>query len=153
MAIERTCAILKPDCVRKELVGKVLSRIQDAGFHLLGMRMIKMSKAEAEGFYQVHADKPFFDSLTNFMSSGSCVPVALQKDNAIDDFRDLIGATDPEEAADGTIRSDYADSIEHNIVHGSDSPENGLKEVNYFFSEHEIVANVAEAESIEVYGS
>lgn len=153
MVTERTCAILKPDCVRKELVGEVIRRIQEAGFDLLGMRMIKMSKAEAEGFYQVHADKPFFDSLTDFMSSGSCVPIALQKDNAIEDFRDLIGATDPEEAEPGTIRSDFADSIEHNIVHGSDSPDNGIKEVNYFFSEHEIVANVAEAESVQVYGS
>jgi nucleoside-diphosphate kinase len=153
MAIERTCAILKPDCVRKELVGEVIRRIQDAGFHLLGMRMIKMSKAEAEGFYQVHADKPFFDDLTDFMSSGSCVPIALQKDNAIEDFRDLIGATDPSEAEEGTIRSDFADSIERNIVHGSDSPDNGIKEVNYFFSEHEIVANVAEVENIQVYGS
>ena len=153
MVTERTCAILKPDCVRKELVGEVIRRIQEAGFDLLGMRMIKMSKAEAEGFYQVHTDKPFFDSLTDFMSSGSCVPIALQKDNAIEDFRDLIGATDPEEAEPGTIRSDFADSIEHNIVHGSDSPDNGIKEVNYFFSEHEIVANVAEAESVQVYGS
>lgn len=153
MATERTCAILKPDCVRKELVGEVIRRIQEAGFYLLGMRMIKMSKAEAEGFYQVHADKPFFDDLTDFMSSGSCVPIALQKNNAIEDFRELIGATDPEEAEAGTIRSDFAGSIERNIVHGSDSPENGIEEVNYFFSEHEIVANVAEAESIEVYGS
>jgi nucleoside-diphosphate kinase len=112
-----------------------------------------MSKAEAEGFYQVHADKPFFDELTDFMSSGSCVPIALQKDNAIEDFRDLIGATDPSEAAEGTIRGDYADSIDQNIVHGSDSPDNGIKEVNYFFSEHEIVANVAEVENIQVYGS
>lgn len=141
MATERTLAILKPDCVRKELVGEVLRRIQNAGFELRALKMIRMSKAEAEGFYAVHEDKPFFDSLTDFMSSGPCVPVVLEKENAIDDFRALIGATDPEDADDGTIRSDFADSIEQNIVHGSDSPANGKKETAYFFPEHEIVAN------------
>lgn len=141
MAVERTLAILKPDCVRKELVGEVLRRIQDADFQLRALKMITMSKAEAEGFYAVHEDKPFFDDLTDFMSSGPCIPVVLEKENAIEDFRSLIGATDPEEADDGTIRSDFADSIEQNIVHGSDSPENGRKETAYFFPEHEIVAN------------
>lgn len=141
MAVERTLAILKPDCVRKELVGEVLRRIQEAGFELRAMKMITMSKAEAEGFYAVHEDKPFFDDLTDFMSSGPCVPVVLEKENAIADFRALIGATDPEDADEGTIRSDFADSIEQNIVHGSDSPANGQKEAAYFFPEHEIVAN------------
>lgn len=141
MAVERTLAILKPDCVRKELVGEVIRRIQNAGFTLRAMKMITMSKAEAEGFYAVHEDKPFFDDLTDFMSSGPCVPIVLEKENAISDFRALIGATDPEEAEDGTIRSDFADSIEQNIVHGSDSPANGEKETAYFFPEHEIVAN------------
>ena len=141
MAVERTLAILKPDCVRKELVGEVLRRIQDAGFQIRAMKMLTMSKAEAEGFYAVHEDKPFFDDLTDFMSSGPCVPVVLEKENAIEDFRALIGATDPDEAEDGTIRSDFADGIEQNIVHGSDSPENGKTEASYFFPEHEIVAN------------
>jgi len=141
MAVERTLAILKPDCVRKERVGEVLRRIQDAGFQIRAMKMLTMSKAEAEGFYAVHEDKPFFDDLTDFMSSGPCVPVVLEKENAIEDFRDLIGATDPDEAEDGTIRSDFADGIEQNIVHGSDSPANGKKEAAYFFPEHEIVAN------------
>ncbi|HKL89169.1 MAG TPA: nucleoside-diphosphate kinase [Salinibacter sp.] len=141
MAVERTLAILKPDCVRKELVGEVLRRIQDAGFQIRAMKMLTMSKAEAKGFYAVHEDKPFFDDLTDFMSSGPCVPVVLEKENAIEDFRDLIGATDPDEADDGTIRSDFADGIEQNIVHGSDSPANGKKEAAYFFPEHEIVAN------------
>jgi nucleoside-diphosphate kinase len=145
MAVERTLAILKPDCVRKELVGEVLRRIQEAGFQLRALKMIRMSKAEAEGFYAVHEDKPFFDDLTDFMSSGPCVPVVLEKDNAIEDFRALIGATDPDEADDGTIRSDFAGSIQENIVHGSDSPENGRKETAYFFPEHEIVANSAPA--------
>jgi nucleoside-diphosphate kinase len=141
MAVERTLAILKPDCVRKELVGEVLRRIQDAGFQIRAMKMLTMSKAEAEGFYAVHEDKPFFDDLTDFMSSGPCVPVVLEKEDAIADFRALIGATDPDEAADGTIRGDFADGIEQNIVHGSDSPANGQKEAAYFFPEHEVVAN------------
>lgn len=141
MAVERTLAILKPDSVRKELVGEILRRIQDAGFQLRALKMIRMTKAEAEGFYAVHEDKPFFDDLTDFMSSGPCIPVVLEKEDAIDDFRALIGATDPDEATDGTIRNDFADSIEQNAVHGSDSPENGRKETAYFFPEHEIVAN------------
>jgi len=141
MAIERTLAILKPDCVRKRKVGEVLRRIQEAGFRLRAMKMITMSETEAEGFYAVHEDKPFFDDLTDFMSSGPCVPIVLEKENAIADFRALIGATDPEEAENGTIRSDFADSIQENIVHGSDSPSNGEKEAAYFFPEHEIVAN------------
>jgi len=141
MAYERTLAILKPDCVRKELIGAVLSRIQDAGFDVCALKMVNMTKAEAEGFYAVHEGKPFFDELTDFMSSGPCVPVVLEKDNAIADFRELIGATNPEDADEGTIRSDYADSIGENIVHGSDSVENGRLESNYFFPEHEIVAH------------
>jgi nucleoside-diphosphate kinase len=141
MAVERTLAILKPDCVRKELVGTVLARIQEAGFRLAALKMLRMTKAEAEGFYAVHEDKPFFDDLTDFMSSGPCVPVVLEKENAIADFRALIGATDPAEADDGTIRSDFADSLSQNIVHGSDSVANGEKEAHYFFPEHEIVAN------------
>lgn len=141
MAVERTLAILKPDCVRKEKVGEVLRRIQEAGFQIRAMKMITLSKREAEGFYAVHKDKPFFSDLTDFMSSGPCVPVVLEKENAIEDFRELIGATDPAEAKEGTIRSDFAGSIQENIVHGSDSPENGRKEASYFFAEHEIVAN------------
>ncbi len=141
MATERTLAILKPDCVRKGKVGEVLRRIQEAGFQIQAMKMITLSTTEAEGFYAVHEDKPFFDNLTTFMSSGPCVPIVLEKENAIADFRALIGATDPDEAAEGTIRSDFADSIQENIVHGSDSPTNGEKEVTYFFAEHEIVAN------------
>jgi len=143
MATERTLAILKPDCVRKELIGTVLARIQDAGFTIRAMKMVTLSKQEAEGFYAVHEGKPFFDDLTDFMSSGPCVPVVLEKENAIADFRTLIGATNPEEADDGTIRADFADSISENIVHGSDSVANGQKEAAYFFPEHEIVANRA----------
>lgn len=141
MAAERTLAILKPDCVRKELIGEVIRRIQEAGFQIRALKMITMSKQEAEGFYAVHEGKPFFEELTDFMSSGPCVPMVLEKENAIADFRALIGATDPAEAEDGTIRSDFADSIGQNIVHGSDSVANGKKEAAYFFPEHEIVAN------------
>ncbi len=141
MAIERTLAILKPDCVRKELVGEVIRRIQDAGFKILALRMLRMSKREAEGFYAVHEGRPFFEELTMFMSSGPCVPIVLEKEDAVSDFRVLIGATNPAEAADGTIRKEFADSVGENIVHGSDSTDNGRLEAAYFFPEHEIVAN------------
>lgn len=139
--MERTLAILKPDCVRKQLVGEVIRRIQEAGFDVRALRMIKLSKQQAEGFYDVHRGRPFFDELTDFMSSGPCVPMVLEKENAVQDFRTLIGATDPEEAEDGTIRSAFADNKGQNIVHGSDSVENGKLESNYFFAEHEIVGN------------
>jgi len=141
MAAERTLAILKPDCVRKNLIGEVIQRIQEAGFTILGMKMIRLTKDTAGGFYAVHKERPFFEELTDFMSSGPCVPIALEKENAIKDFRAFIGATNPEEARQGTIRSDYADSMGENIVHGSDSAENGAIEINYFFSQQELVAN------------
>ena len=141
MAVERTLTICKPDCVRKNLIGEVIRRIQEAGFTILGMKMIKLSKTEAEGFYAVHKDRPFFHDLTEFMSSGPCVPMVLEKENAIADFRALIGATNPEEAEEGTIRRDFADNVQENIVHGADSVENGRKEASYFFPEHELVAH------------
>lgn len=141
MAVERTLAIMKPDCVRKKLVGEVLRRIQDAGFIVRGLKMIRMNKTEAAGFYAVHSERPFFGELTEFMSSGPCVPVVLEKENAVSDFRLLIGATNPADADAGTIRHDFADSMGENIVHGSDSVENGLLESKYFFAEHEIVNN------------
>lgn len=139
--MQRTLAILKPDCVRKQLIGDVIKHIQEAGFQVRALKMVQLTKKEAEGFYAVHRERPFFGSLTEFMSSGPCVPIVLEKDNAVADFRTLIGATNPSEAAEGTIRRLYADSIGENIVHGSDSPENGLKEASYFFPEHIIVAN------------
>lgn len=141
MAIERTLTILKPDCVRKELIGEVTRRIQEAGFKIVAMKMTRLTKATAGGFYAVHKERPFYDDLCEFMSSGSCVPMILEKENAIEDFRTLIGATNPEEAEEGTIRADFADSIGENIIHGSDSEENGRKEAAYFFSESEVVAN------------
>lgn len=141
MAVERTLAIIKPDGVRKNLIGEIIRRIQEAGFTVRAMKMVRMSKQEAEGFYDVHRGRPFFEELTEFMSSGPCVPIVLEKDNAVEDYRKLIGATNPSEAAEGTIRRDFADSVGQNVVHGSDSVENGKLESNYFFPEHEIVAN------------
>ncbi|MEP0823591.1 MAG: nucleoside-diphosphate kinase [Ignavibacterium sp.] len=139
MALERTLAILKPDCVRKNLQGEVLARIQKAGFKVLSFKTLRLTRETAGAFYAVHKGRPFYDELVNFMSSGPCVPIALEKANAVADFRTLIGATDPKEAAEGTIRKLYADSKGENIVHGSDSVENGRIEVAFFFSESELV--------------
>jgi nucleoside-diphosphate kinase len=139
MAVERTLAILKPDCVRKNLQGEVIVRIQKAGFKVLGMRQLRLTKETAGAFYVVHKGRPFYDGLVDFMSSGSCMPIALQKENAVADFRTLIGATDPKEAVEGTIRKLFADNKGENIVHGSDSPENGKIEIAFFFSERELV--------------
>jgi nucleoside-diphosphate kinase len=136
---ERTLAILKPDCVRRNLVGEVVARIQKTGFKILGMKMVRLTRETAEGFYEVHRGKPFYDGLVEFMSSGPCVPIALEKTNAVNDFRSLIGATDPKDAAPGTIRKDFADSKGENIVHGSDSVENGKIEIAYFFSTKELI--------------
>ena len=138
---ERTLAILKPDCVRKNLVGQVLARIEKAGFRILGIKMLRLTEQTAGGFYAVHRGRPFYDDLVAFMSSGRCVPIALEKENAVADFRALIGATDPQDAAPGTVRRDFASSKGENIVHGSDSPENGRIEIAYFFSEKEIIEN------------
>ena len=135
----RTLAILKPDCVRKNLIGKVISKIQDAGFKILGMKMIKLTEDSAKGFYEVHSAKPFFDGLIAYMTSGPCVPIVLEKENAVDGFRKLIGATDPTKASEGTIRKLYADNIQENIVHGSDSNENAVNEISHFFSRKELL--------------
>jgi len=136
---ERTLAILKPDCVKRNLIGQVLSHIEAAGFTVLSMKMVRLSQQTAGGFYAVHRGRPFFNDLVAFMSSGPCIPIALEKENAVADFRALIGATDPKDAAEGTIRKEFAASKGENIVHGSDSPENGRIEIAYFFSEREIV--------------
>lgn len=136
---ERTLAILKPDCVKKNLQGEVLSRIQKAGFKVLGLKQTRLTKEIAEAFYAVHKGRPFYDGLVEFMCSGPCAPIALEKENAVADFRKLIGATDPKDAAEGTIRRLFADNKGENIVHGSDSVENGRVEVAFFFSERELV--------------
>jgi len=141
--VERTLAILKPDCLKKQLAGQVLARIQEAGFRVLGTKMVRLTPVSAGAFYAVHRGRPFYDDLVAFMSSGPCMPIALEKENAVADFRTLIGATDPKEAAPGTIRKDYASSKGENIVHGSDSPDNGRVEVAFFFSEKELSENTA----------
>ena len=140
--VERTLAILKPDCLKKNVAGQVLARIESAGFKILGMKMVKLTRETAGGFYAVHRERPFFTELVNFMSSGKCLPIALEKENAVADFRTLIGATDPKEAAPGTIRKDFASSKGENIVHGSDSPENGRIEIAFFFPEKELIENI-----------
>ncbi len=142
MAVERTLAILKPDCVKKNLAGEVLSRIEKAGFKVLAMKMVRLTRDTAGGFYEVHRERPFYGELTTFMSSGKCVPIALEKENAVADFRKLIGATDPKDAAPGTVRRDLASSKGENIVHGSDSVENGRIEIGFFFPEKEIIENM-----------
>jgi len=137
----RTLAILKPDCVRKNLIGEVIKMITESGFKIKAMKLTRLTEDSAQGFYEVHKGKPFFDDLVEFMTSGPCVPIALEKENAVEDFRKLIGATNPENADEGTIRKTYADSLSQNIVHGSDSDENAAKEISHFFSRKEILEN------------
>lgn len=139
MSVERTLAILKPDCVRKNLQGEILARIQKAGFRVLALKQTRLTTETAGAFYAVHKGRPFYNGLVEFMSSGPCVPLALEKENAVADFRKLIGATDPKDAEAGTIRKLFAGNKGENIVHGSDSPENGRMEVAFFFSESELV--------------
>lgn len=135
----RTFAILKPDCVRKNLIGQVLTKTTDAGFKVLAMKMTKLTKDSASGFYEIHKERPFFGELLDYMTSGPCVPIALEKENAVEDFRKLIGATNPAEAAEGTIRKMYAKDITENIVHGSDSDDNAAIEISHFFSRKEML--------------
>ena len=142
--MERTLAIIKPDAVAAGHAGKILDRILSEGFAVRAMKLVQLSQAEAEGFYAVHAGRPFFGELTAFMSSGPCIPLVLEKDGAVAAWRDVIGATNPAEAAEGTIRKQFATSIGNNAVHGSDSAENGVKEGRYFFPESTIVANGAD---------
>lgn len=141
MAKERTLAILKPDCVKKALIGDVIKHIQDAGFTIKAMKMTRLTKQTAGAFYAVHRERPFFEDLTDFMSSGPCVPLLLEKEDAVTDFRKLIGATDPAEAEEGTVRKLYADSKSYNIVHGADSEENAKIESAFFFPASEVVSN------------
>ncbi len=132
--IEQTLAIVKPDGVSRSLVGEVIRRIEAAGLRISALKMVHLSKKEAEGFYAVHKDKPFFPSLTSFMSEGPVVLMILTGENAIRTWRDLMGATDPAKAARGTIRKDFGISIERNTTHGSDAPETAAFETSYFFS-------------------
>lgn len=139
--IERTLCIIKPDAVAKNVSGNILAMIQNAGFKVLGMKMIRLTPAQAGAFYEVHKERPFYQDLINYMISGPIVPVALEKENAVEDYRKLIGATNPQNADAGTVRKLYGESIEKNAVHGSDSGENGIIEIAFFFSKAEISAN------------
>lgn len=134
---ERTLAIIKPDAVRKQVIGDIIHRYEQAGLRPIAMKMLRMTKAIAEGFYAVHRERPFFDSLTTFMASGPVVVLVLEGDDAITRNRELMGATDPAKAAPGTIRALYGASIEANAVHGSDSPETAQFEIHYFFASME----------------
>lgn len=133
MTVERTLSIIKPDAVAKNVIGQIYSRFESAGLKIVASRMMHLSRQEAEGFYAVHSARPFFKDLVEFMISGPVVVQALQGDNAIATHRDLMGATDPKKAAPGTIRADFADSIDANAVHGSDAPETAAVEIAYFF--------------------
>ncbi len=136
-----TFAIIKPDAVKNQHTGMIYDRILKAGFEIIGAKLVKLSKKQAEGFYEVHKDRPFYGELTDFMSSGQCMVLALNKENAVNSWRETIGATNPDEAADGTIRKDFATNIQNNAVHGSDSDENAKKEIAFFFTNSELIAN------------
>ena len=138
---ERTLAILKPDAIAKMLTGDIITKINVAGFRIIGLKMIRLTKETAEGFYHIHKGKPFFKELITYMTSGPVITIVLKKENAVQDFRKLIGATDPSKAEFGTIRNIYAEDMTHNTIHGSDSVENAENEIAYFFSAREIVKN------------
>jgi len=137
--MERTLSIIKPDGVSRGLIGEVIKRFEQNGIKIVAMKMLRMTKQQAEGFYAVHQGKPFFESLTTFMSSGPAVVMVMEGEGVIQKNRDLMGATNYKEAAPGTIRADYASEIEKNIVHGSDAPETAAVEIAYFFNRFEIV--------------
>lgn len=134
----RTLAIIKPDAFEKKVFGKIISVILKAGFEIKAMKMVQLSKESASGFYEVHKERPFFNDLVGFMTSGACIPLCLEKENAVKEFRMLIGATDPAEANEGTIRKMFAESKSRNAVHGSDSDENAAIEIAHFFSRDEL---------------
>ena len=138
--LQKTLSMVKPDGITKSLVGEVIRIFEAAGLRVVALKMVHLKKEEAEGFYDVHKDKGFFDSLTTFMSSGPVVPMVLEGEDAIAKTREIMGATNPKDAAPGTIRADYADEVEKNIVHGSDSPENAAIEISFFFSRLELQA-------------
>ena len=142
MGIERTLCIIKPDGVKSGNIGNIIAHIQKEGFKILALKMDRLTDRSAGKFYEVHNKRPFYGELVNFMASGACVPIALEKENGIAEWRRVIGSTDPAEAADGTIRKLYAKSKGENAVHGSDSVENGNREIGFFFTEAEL-ANLA----------
>ncbi len=137
--MERTLSIIKPDGVSRGFIGEVIKRLEENELKIIAMKMIHMTVPEAQGFYAVHIERPFFNSLVEFMTSGPCVVMVLEAENAISRYRDLMGATNKDEAAEGTIRRDFATDIEKNVVHGSDAPETAAVEIGYFFSQLDIV--------------
>ncbi len=137
--VEQTLCIIKPDAVERNLIGKILQMIEGADLKIKALKMLHLNKKQAEGFYEVHKEKPFFDSLTNYMSSGPIVVAVLEGEDAIKRYRELMGATNPKEAKQGTIRNQFALDVEKNSVHGSDSPENAVKEIAYFFDKLEVL--------------
>ena len=140
--MERTLCIIKPDAVKKNVIGEIVAMITERGFSILGMKMLHLAQRDAEAFYAVHSERPFFGDLVEFMTSGPVVTIALQKENAVADYRELIGATDPAEAEEGTVRKRFAASKGENAVHGSDSVENGKIEIDFFFAERELRTDV-----------
>ena len=139
MSTQRTLCIIKPDAVEKRVQGAIVQRLLDEGFQILGLRQTQLTRMQAEGFYEVHRERPFFDELCTFMTRGPVVVIALSRDNAVQHYRDVIGATDPAKAADNTIRKLYGTNVGENAVHGSDSEENGIKECAYFFAGLELL--------------
>jgi len=137
--MERTLSIIKPDGVARGIIGEVIQRLESNKLKIIGMKMLMMNKTQSEGFYAVHEERPFFESLTYFMSSGPIVVMVLEGENAIANYREIMGATDYREAAEGTIRKDFATDIEKNVVHGSDSPETAAFEIGYFFNRFELI--------------
>jgi len=137
----KTLAIIKPDAVKDNKIGEIIAMITQSGFKIKAMKMVRLTRASAEGFYEIHKERSFFNELIDYMTSGPCVPIALEKENAVEDYRKLIGATDPAKAAEGTIRKLYARNIQFNAVHGSDSDENAEKEIAHFFSRKELLEN------------
>lgn len=138
MALQKTLTIVKPDGVHQRVVGEIIRRFEAEGFRIVAMKMIRISRQQAEGFYEVHRERPFFSSLTRFMSSGPCVPMVLEGEDVVRRLRDVMGATDPAKAADGSLRRALASSIERNVVHGSDSIESAKNEIGFFFGALEI---------------
>lgn len=137
----KTLAIIKPDAVNDNHVGEIIAMINKAGFKIKALKMMKLSVDAAKAFYEIHKEKPFYAELVEYMTSGPCVPIALEKENAVEDYRKLIGATDPAKAAEGTVRKLYARSVQFNAVHGSDSDENAAREIAFFFSSKELIEN------------
>jgi nucleoside-diphosphate kinase len=136
--MQKTFAMIKPDAVERNLIGKILSRIEEEGFSILGLKLVEMSKKQAQGFYAVHSERPFFDDLTTYMSSGKTVVMALEREDAILHWRNVMGSTNPDEADEGTIRKEFGESIERNSTHGSDAVETASEEISYWFSGIEV---------------